>query len=167
MQHSPQKSIISTGTASIVLIFVMLCLLTFSVLSLVSAQANLRLSQKSADRTTAYYAAENEANEVLLSLLKIMQRYENEDTADAFYQHVRSDAEAGCGVTFSSDQTVSYTVPLGDRHVLFVSLTITYDPVTQASGYQIDSWNTISQYEWDSDQPLPLPVTDSSQEEPS
>ena len=64
------KSIISTGTTSIVLIFVMLSLLTFSVLSLVSAQANLRLSRKSADRTTAYYEAENQANDILAGLLR-------------------------------------------------------------------------------------------------
>ena len=44
-QQKAHKSIISTGTTSIVLIFVMLSLLTFSVLSLVSAQANLRLSR--------------------------------------------------------------------------------------------------------------------------
>ena len=57
--RSSSRSAISVGTTTLVLIFVLLCLLTFSVLSLVSARANMRLSQKSADRTTAYYEAEN------------------------------------------------------------------------------------------------------------
>ena len=39
-QKRSRRTIISTGTTSIVLIFVMLSLLTFAVLSLVSAQAD-------------------------------------------------------------------------------------------------------------------------------
>src|SRR5699024_12402475 len=63
-----RKNFLSTGTPSIVLIFVLLCLLTFSVLSVVSARADLNLSTKSADRTTEYYEAENEANDILLTV---------------------------------------------------------------------------------------------------
>ena len=58
MNEQKKKPIIGIGTTSIVLIFVMLCMLTFSVLSLATAQADLRLSRKSAERTTAYYDAE-------------------------------------------------------------------------------------------------------------
>lgn len=38
------RSVISTGTASLVLIFSLLCMLAFAVLSLVSARTNLRTS---------------------------------------------------------------------------------------------------------------------------
>ena len=62
MNEQKKKPIIGIGTTSIVLIFVMLCMLTFSVLSLATAQADLRLSRKSAERTTAYYDAENRAH---------------------------------------------------------------------------------------------------------
>ena len=64
-----QSSFSSIGITSLVLIFVMLCLLTFSVLSLVTARADLRLSQKNAERTSAYYDAENRANDILLSVI--------------------------------------------------------------------------------------------------
>ena len=63
-----RRSVTSVGITSLALIFVMLCLLTFSVLSLVSARADMRLSQRSARRTTAYYDAENQANDIYLKM---------------------------------------------------------------------------------------------------
>ena len=72
--QTKRKAFLSTGTTSIVLIFVLLCLLTFSVLSVVSANADYRLSKKNADRTTEYYEAENRANDILLlSLIHISE----------------------------------------------------------------------------------------------
>lgn len=163
--QQPKRSIISTGTASIVLIFVMLCLLTFSVLSLVSAQANLRLSEKSAARTSDYYTAENQANAVLLSVLETMQQYENSPDADTFFQNIRTALADDDAITFINDQSLSYQVPLGDLHVLSVQLTLSYDALTQKAGYHIDSWNTISEYDWNQEHPLPLPAAGASKEE--
>ena len=52
MNPENKRSAASVGITSFVLIFVMLCLLTFSVLSLATARADLRLSRRSADRTS-------------------------------------------------------------------------------------------------------------------
>lgn len=166
MDHQqPKRSIISTGTASIVLIFVMLCLLTFSVLSLVSAQANLRLSEKSAARTSDYYAAENQANTVLFSVLEAMQEYGNSPDADTFFQNMHSALSQDETITFTSDQSLSYQVPLGDLHILSVQLTLSYDAQSQKASYHIDSWNTVSEYDWNLEHPLPLPAAETSKEE--
>ena len=73
MNSENRRSVTSIGITSFVLIFVMLCLLTFSVLSLATARADLRLSQRSADRTTAYYDAENQANDILLGIISCME----------------------------------------------------------------------------------------------
>ena len=43
------------GSASMMLIFVILCLVSFAALSIVSANADRRLSRKIAERTSAYY----------------------------------------------------------------------------------------------------------------
>ena len=56
------RPIISIGTSCILLIFLSLCLLTFAVLSLASARADLRLSKKIADRTVSYYEGEAAAS---------------------------------------------------------------------------------------------------------
>ena len=48
---------IHSGTASILLIFIILCLVSFSLLSVSSANADMKLSRKLADRSTSYYGA--------------------------------------------------------------------------------------------------------------
>lgn len=129
------RSIISTGTASIVLIFVMLSLLTFAVLSLVSAQANLRLSRKSADRTTAYYEAENAANDILASLLQAVEEGDDARLAE-----------------MAPDGYASYEVPLGEDQVLAVELALP----TDGRPLRITRWQAVSRYAWNADEPMNL-----------
>ena len=136
-QSNKQRPIISTGTTSIVLIFVMLCMLTFSVLSLVSAQANLRLSRKSAQRTTDYYAAENAANDILIDILAA--------------RDAGLDADAVEGVRLT-DGGCAYEVPLGEDQVLAVELAFPAE-----GGYDILAWQAVSAYDWSADDTMGLP----------
>ena len=61
---------LSIVAPSIVVIMVILCLVCFAGLSIVSANADLTLSRKLAERTSAYYQACNEAQEDLLEASK-------------------------------------------------------------------------------------------------
>lgn len=64
MNHKKEFSM-NVGLPSILLIFVILCLISFGVLSLVSANSDRKLSQKVLDRQAAYYNACNDAEENL------------------------------------------------------------------------------------------------------
>ena len=64
MNHKKEFSM-NVGLPSILLIFVILCLISFGVLSLVSANSDRKLSQKVLDRQAAYYNACNAAEENL------------------------------------------------------------------------------------------------------
>lgn len=152
-QRKPRGSLISTGTTSLVLIFVLLCLLTFSVLSLVSAQANLRLSRKSAQRTSDYYAAENAANDVLIRLCAAMDRASGAGE-EAFYAAVSQAAADVEGLVFSDSRHLSYQVPLGEDQALSVALTLCYEPLPDGRHYRVDSWQTVSRYDWEAEEPL-------------
>ena len=59
---------LNIGTSSILLVFVLLCMVTFAALSYVSANADYKLSRSLADRTSAYYDAVNSAEEALALL---------------------------------------------------------------------------------------------------
>ena len=63
------------GSASILLVFVILCLVSFSVLSIVSANADSKLSGRVLERTTAYYNACNQAEQSLAGMDKTLQRW--------------------------------------------------------------------------------------------
>ncbi len=56
---------LSVGTSSILMIFVVLCLTTFGVLSFVTANADYKLSRKNADAVFAYYQSDSKADELL------------------------------------------------------------------------------------------------------
>lgn len=154
--RSYKKPFISTGVTSIVLIFILLCMLTFSVLSLVTAQADLRLSQKSADRTTNYYKAENAANDILLEVIRTMESELSVSDASVFYQRVQQQLDGKYGITFSDSEHLNYQVPLEDTQHLEISLTISFTPFENGKRYRIDSWNTNSDYDWSPDTSLPL-----------
>ena len=151
-----QSSFSSIGITSLVLIFVMLCLLTFSVLSLVTARADLRLSQKNAERTSAYYDAENRANDVLLSVISCIEEYKDSPDASVFYQKLRERLDGQNGILFTGADSLDYEVLLDKEQLLSVSLEISYETYDDGSHYRILAWNTVSTHEWESDGSLPL-----------
>lgn len=156
MNRRSSKSVFSIGITSIVLIFVMFCLLTFAVLSLVSARADLRLSQKSADRTTAYYDAENRAADVLFTVSDCLESHLDSADESAFLTAVRGDLEGTDDITFTDDSHLAYSVSLGEEQLLTVSLTLSYTPFDDGNYYRIDSWRTVSTHEWTPDTNLPV-----------
>ena len=65
MKKKTSRPLLTTGTSTLLLIFVSLCLLTFAVLSFLSARADQNLSRKTAERTSAYYETCNQAEDRL------------------------------------------------------------------------------------------------------
>ena len=94
MKKKTSRPLLTTGTSTLLLIFVSLCLLTFAVLSFLSARADQNLSRKTAERTSAYYEACNQAEDRLgeadQTLEKIWQETANEK---AYFQAVRKTFE--------------------------------------------------------------------------
>lgn len=160
INSAPKRSVISTGTTTIVLIFVLLCLLTFSVLSLVSARANMKMSQKSADHTTAFYQAENTANTILNNVIHCVEEHKNMTDSSAFYAQVRSQLEGSDGITFSSENVLTWQVPIKENQFLNVTISFSLKPLSNRNHYQIITWNTSNSYEWGEDQTIPLPQKD-------
>ena len=70
-----KKSVINIGTASLVLIFTVLALIIFAMLSYTSANAQWKKAEKMAERMTAYYTGQELPEDVMedeqiLNLLK-------------------------------------------------------------------------------------------------
>lgn len=65
---------LSIGSSSILVIFVVLCLTTFATLSLVSARADDKLSQKTADAAVSYYALDAAGERMLSDLSALLEK---------------------------------------------------------------------------------------------
>lgn len=156
MKRRLSKSFFNIGITSIILIFVMLCLLTFSVLSLVSARADLGLSQKSAQRTTAYYESYNSAVEILQEITACIDSQHDQKNETLYFQNIMNQLDGKNGISFSDEQHLSYSVSLDEEQMLAVSLTLSFTPFENGNYYRIDTWKTVSTHKWDPDTDLPV-----------
>lgn len=131
----------NVGTSSILLIFVTLCLVSFATLSLVSANADRKLSVKVAERTAAYYDACNRAEQSIASV---------DTTLKQVYSQVATESEYFAQVGHSK----SYAIPISDLQTLSVQLTILYPQDSHGAYYQITTWKIITTGELDYDDKL-------------
>lgn len=149
MKKKASRPLLTTGTSTLLLIFVSLCLLTFAVLSFLSARADQNLSRKTAERTSAYYEACNQAEDRLgeadQMLEKIWQETANEK---AYFQAVRETFE---DMDFDEEsRMLSFSVPLTDTQVLTVTLKLR-TPESGSTFYTISGWKTVNTAEWTAD----------------
>lgn len=119
------------GSASILLVFVILCLISFSVLSIVSANADSKLSGRVLERTTAYYNACNQAEQSLAGMDKTLQRiYASSESEEAYFTSV------GHGK--------SYVIPISDLQSLQVTIEILYPVFPEDTFYRITAWQVLN-----------------------
>lgn len=117
------------GGSSLLVIFAVLCLTIFALLSLSTAQAGSRLSQKSAETTYAYYAADTQA-EMILSRLRSGSIPDNVTVDGSLY---------------------SYTCPISDTQELQVSVEVLPD-----GSYSILRWQSVATSQWQADESIDL-----------
>lgn len=93
------------GSVSLLMIFIVLCMVTLAALSLSTASGSYRSAQTLASHTTAYYRASNKAEKKLAKTEKILQAcYHSTSDADSYYQQVRQQL----GIT-GSDGSLIYS----------------------------------------------------------
>lgn len=148
------------GFSSILLAFVMICIATFSALSLLTANSDYRLSKRVAERNQAYYHAQQNACERLVSIDQaLLSAYENSSNASEYYEIARSFVSDVTDGTWSdSEKTLcfSYKEPVTDDTKLEVMIQLQY-PVSQTdSFYRITQWKTVQAPNMQKDQPLNL-----------
>lgn len=122
---------VHVGSSSILLIFVILCLISFATLSIVSANADAKLSRRVAERTTAYYEACNQAQADIAAL---------DGTLAAAYADSLDAEEYFAAI----GEQKSYTIPISELQTLSVTLDILYPTTPGEPFYRITSWQVVS-----------------------
>lgn len=146
------------------MIFLVLCLFTFALLSLSGAKNDRTLSQQSADRIQAYYQASSLAEQALDQIDTILSdAYKScgADFADtAVYQREIRKQLKNCSVDGVSDLTIdfakkegtlSFQVPVNKSQQLSVILTLPAPSDCQNGYYHITQWTTEATESWDGD----------------
>ena len=125
---------IHVGVSSLLLIFLVLALVSFAVLSLAGAVSDLTLSRRYAERTLGYYNACMQAQDFIAE-------------AD------RAAASNADGASSAAGETHTADFPVSDTQYLHVELTVTagLSPVSHASGdtgtvpsVTVTSWRLVT-----------------------
>ena len=113
----------TVGGSSLLVIFAVLCLTIFALLSLSTVKGDTSLSEKTAGATGDFYAADVLAEKVLAKIRC---------------------GEVPEGVKQEGD-TYTYTCPVSENEALHVSVRVS------GSEYEILRWQSVSTLEWQAD----------------
>ncbi|MCI2057346.1 MAG: hypothetical protein LKJ86_09415 [Oscillibacter sp.] len=116
----------AVGGSSLLVIFAVLCLTVFAMLSLSTVQANKRLSDRNAQAVSDYYAADTQA-EKILALLR--------------------DGAVPDGVQVENN-VYSYSVPISQTQELQVKVRADSD------AYVVLCWQAVSTTDWQPDESI-------------
>ena len=126
---------ISVGTSSILVIIVILSLVCFAGLSVVSANADYRLSKKLAERTTTYYQASSAAHQDLALLdAKLQQIFTESDSESEYMDKIKE--------SLSDSLTFNYVI--SDSQSLIVSVTPVYTETAEDALFTIDRFQVVT-----------------------
>lgn len=154
------------GASSLLVIFLILCLVTFAILTLTSAKSDADFAEKLAHHKTNYYAACNTAESTLDEIDAVLAdawQLSDTDTAAVFTEietqltalNNREQLQLSMDFT-QSEPTVSYAVAIDDKQNLCVTLTLAAAPAKGEAYYRISQWQVQSSGEWNGDQTLNL-----------
>ena len=115
-----------TGASSLLVIFSVLCLTVFALLSLSTASANHSISQRNSKALAEYYQAEEEANRVLADL---------------------REGKAAEGVVKKGGEA-EYSVRISDTKKLMVKVSL--------DDYSVLRWQEVSEPYWEPDEHIPV-----------
>lgn len=122
MRERRTTPIPTTGGSALLVIFAVLCLTVFALLAISTVQANRRLSERSAEASLSYHAADLEAERILAAL---------------------RDGSHPDTVTDWGDGLYAYVCPVSEGQALFVNVHV------DGETYQILRWQLCSTADWD------------------
>lgn len=120
------------GLASILLIFMTLCIISFAILSLVSAQADYRLSSKLADYTSTYYEQSNSAQKFIKDTdIILKEAYSKSADSKDYYAQLGA---TSCEKDF----------PISDTQSLHVEIEYLFPEYKDAPLYSINTYEVVT-----------------------
>ena len=124
------------GSALIVLVFTVLCLTIFTVISLVPALTGQRLIEAEVELVKSFYEADTLAEQVVAEILAAQ-------TVPGNVLGVEIKTEQG-----AQGERVSFTIPIAETRLLYVVLAIGRDH------YEILTWRMYQTRYWEADDRL-------------
>lgn len=139
---------VNIGLSSLILIFIVLCLSTFGLLSLSSARGDLKLAERGAEAVKAYYEADSKGQQWLEKTDALLMRMEGKSLAEKYAALAAEpgnvyDEAAGCIFT---------DIPMEKGQSLRIEAVL----IEGSGGYEIRAWYVYDSGEYDIDDAMPV-----------
>lgn len=138
----------NVGSSSILVIFVLLCLVCFAALSFLSANSDYKLSLQTAERTTKYYEANSKAELYLANIEGLLSKlYASNIDKDTYFDSIDELFSDNDMVIVSNEDDkiyLSYNIPINNMHDLSVKLLTEYPEAPDYSLFSINEWKTVT-----------------------
>lgn len=138
---------LNIGISSFIVVFVTLCLVTFAVLSLVSAKANKRLNDKVISQVESYYEMSNQAYQKIRDIDESLHQISKQTSSQEEYFHQVKQI-----ITLDEDNQYTFSIT-GKTQILQVKLQL-YAPMPQKAYYEIIEWSKKNNSDWNPDQDI-------------
>lgn len=150
MNEKPSGGRVSIGTSSLILIFIILCLMIFGLLSLSSAGSDLKLARKNAESVKGYYKADSKAVEFTAMVEEVLAGCSKAADDEAYLQMVKE----GLGSFYREETgTIQADIQMLYGQMLHIELEINRE---EEAGYRILAWNVYHSVDYDIDRSMPV-----------
>jgi len=133
------------GFSTILLSFVMICVVIFSALALVTANSDYKLSKKVASKTSDYYKAQENAYLRLAALDDLfIDCYHASTGEDAYFSQIEANSkDYGTFLTTDGKYYLLFEEPIAENQHLSVQLHILYPEADNDPFFEIVEWKSI------------------------
>ncbi|MBQ7586917.1 MAG: hypothetical protein IJT37_02690 [Lachnospiraceae bacterium] len=142
---------VNVGTSSVLISFMLLCMVCFSALTYVTARSDYALSMQTAQRTKEYYEANRMAELYMTNIEGLLSKHVKTcSDPDEFYSTIPDLFSDNDSITVIEEQNednpvfLNYIVPINDTLELHVSLKAHYPDSRDHTVFNIENWNTVS-----------------------
>ena len=137
---------VNAGGAIIIIIFVILCLTIFGLLSFMTAFADKKLADKNLTNIEQYYGADSEAEKRLAQIYNAVLSAPDISDTDNIKTALNFDASV---TETDSGITVSYTTPMNDIQAVSSEINFYYNTAGNTLAYNISEWKVVLTSEFD------------------
>ncbi|MGN0712067.1 MAG: hypothetical protein ACI4LO_09905 [Anaerovoracaceae bacterium] len=147
---------IQLGTSSLILIFTVLCMVLFSVLSIATAGADFRLAEKNKSHVEAYYDMDSKGEVIKAEVNEKLKRiYAESESNSEYFRNV----EKEFGKSFSTDdKSINYVVPGVNEQSLLIKFGL-YDYDENSSKdlfFKVMVWKIQNNEDYKIDDSMPV-----------
>jgi len=150
--------ITNTGSVSLLMIFIVLCLTILSTLSLSGALGEYQYSQKIAQHHADYYRASGSASRMLRKIDQVLELAHTEHPDDYYSAAEQQLAQMeGLEIDLTAESpSITYQISVDDSQSLQITMALNAPDELDKGYYRITAWQEISSSGWNGDDSLNL-----------